>query len=806
MQNGKASIKRIVITVCVACLLIRNNAMATDIQSSGIIQDDYVVPSVEKQIESMTYSKRAVTLPACYDSRDNGFITEIENQGDTQICWSFSTIACAETAALCKGIAIKPNFSEIHLSYFFGKSVYDPLNICGNDSTYFVDEYLYAGGNNKYTTFALANWTGVADELQYPFIQEYYNDNLEIKNARNCSVRLKNAIWVPMSDADYVKKMIMDYGCVASSYYNLANYFSEDQCSYYNPLYTSTNHSIAIVGWDDNYEKEKFKHTPEGNGAWLIKGSWGTDFGEEGYYWISYYDLSISSSQTTAFVFDFCSAGMYDHNYFYDGSCGTKTRKIESGKSIANVFTICGNEEGKDEALSAIGIAIADSNVSYVIQIYKDVKGTESPTAGIPIFQEPIEGYVEAAGYYTIPLEEDILLRQGQRYSIRVTLSKEGSYNVNYFVDSTYENMNWIGFINETQPGQSFAQDEKGEWQDLHNMKSSARIKAYTRNLETCSPTKISFIKNEVTMRVGDKMSPKLTVTPQNADNSGRSWSSSNPLVASIDNQGIVTALSAGDTIIKVNQRDITASYTLHIIDEEIKEDSEEKDCGNEHTYDVGIMKTLPTCVTAGEKVYTCAICGQTKTEPVVATGIHIYSKWVEKKVATADVAGEKIRTCGICGHQERESIPAIGYVKGAEFKQGKNIYTIKSIKGKKGTVVYEGTEKISKKITVPSTIKADGKTYTVDEIAENAFKDNTKITHITIPRGVIKIGKNAFSGCKNLKKITIKSAVLKNVGKNAIKGINKKATIKVPKKQLKKYKKLFKSKTGYKKTMKIKK
>lgn len=68
------------------------------------------------------------------------------------------------------------------------------------------------------------------------------------------------------------------------------------------------------------------------------------------------------------------------------------------------------------------------------------------------------------------------------------------------------------------------------------------------------------------------------------------------------------------------------------------------------------------------------------------------------------------------------------------------------------------------------------------------------------------KIGQNAFLNCKKLKSIEIKSSQLKSVGKNALKGINKNATIKVPKKQYKKYKKLFKSKTGYKKRMKIKK
>ena len=74
----------------------------------------------------------------------------------------------------------------------------------------------------------------------------------------------------------------------------------------------------------------------------------------------------------------------------------------------------------------------------------------------------------------------------------------------------------------------------------------------------------------------------------------------------------------------------------------------------------------------------------------------------------------------------------------------------------------------------------------------------------LTIGKYVKKIVTNAFSGCKKLKVITINSTSLKSVGKNAIKGINKKAQIKVPKKKKKAYKKLFKSKTGFKKTMEV--
>ncbi len=93
-----------------------------------------------------------------------------------------------------------------------------------------------------------------------------------------------------------------------------------------------------------------------------------------------------------------------------------------------------------------------------------------------------------------------------------------------------------------------------------------------------------------------------------------------------------------------------------------------------------------------------------------------------------------------------------------------------------------------------------------MEEIGDNAFYKCKKLTKITIPSKVTKIGKKAFYNCKSLKKITVKTKKLKKVGSKAITGIHKKAVIKVPKKKLTAYKKLFNKKAGYKKTMKIKK
>jgi hypothetical protein len=104
----------------------------------------------------------------------------------------------------------------------------------------------------------------------------------------------------------------------------------------------------------------------------------------------------------------------------------------------------------------------------------------------------------------------------------------------------------------------------------------------------------------------------------------------------------------------------------------------------------------------------------------------------------------------------------------------------------------------------VKSTVKLGGKTYKITSIAASAFKNNKKITSVTIGKNVEKIGAKAFYGCKNLKKVTVKSKVLKSVGKKALKGTTSKAVIKVPSAKAKAYKKLF-AKSGMSKKAVVK-
>ena len=115
-------------------------------------------------------------------------------------------------------------------------------------------------------------------------------------------------------------------------------------------------------------------------------------------------------------------------------------------------------------------------------------------------------------------------------------------------------------------------------------------------------------------------------------------------------------------------------------------------------------------------------------------------------------------------------------------------------------------TDKKSKKITIPNTVVIKGKTYKVTALGGNVCKNNMKVTQVIIGKNVTVIAPKAFYKKKTLKSIKFKSAKISKIGKNAFKGINKKAIFKVPKKAKKKYKSKLNKTSGYvKKTMKIK-
>ncbi len=233
------------------------------------------------------------------------------------------------------------------------------------------------------------------------------------------------------------------------------------------------------------------------------------------------------------------------------------------------------------------------------------------------------------------------------------------------------------------------------------------------------------------------------------------------------------------------------------------------------------VIKQATSCISDGATKYVCEECGASKTEAIKLAHTLTYTP---AKAPTQDASGNPAYyKCSGCGKffadkdgksqisQAQISLQALKYnIKvGTKITDKKTNGVYKVTSDKNRTVTY--TKPYSKKktsYTIPSTIKYKGVTYKVTAISKNAFKNNKKIKKVTIGKYVTKIGANAFYKCKKLKTIVVKTSKLKKntVGKKAISGIYKKAIIKVPKSKVKSYKKVFTSKTGYKKTMKIKK
>lgn len=143
---------------------------------------------------------------------------------------------------------------------------------------------------------------------------------------------------------------------------------------------------------------------------------------------------------------------------------------------------------------------------------------------------------------------------------------------------------------------------------------------------------------------------------------------------------------------------------------------------------------------------------------------------------------------------------------KGKAVVSGKYRYKVTKISGKKGEVSFIGckNKKITR-VTIPATVKYQGYTLKVTAVGPKALKSYKKLKSLAVGKNVKTIGKSAFVGCVKLKKITVQSLVLKKVGAGSLKGIYKKAVIKVPSRKLKAYKKLFRNK-GQAKTVKIRK
>lgn len=147
--------------------------------------------------------------------------------------------------------------------------------------------------------------------------------------------------------------------------------------------------------------------------------------------------------------------------------------------------------------------------------------------------------------------------------------------------------------------------------------------------------------------------------------------------------------------------------------------------------------------------------------------------------------------------------VPTINML-GAIEKKGGAYYKITSITPPLTVSYLKPTSKKAQSVSVPASITVDGISFAVTCVDEYAFMDCKKLQKVVLPNSLTQIKTGAFLDCAKLKKIQVNSTKITNVGKNAFKGIDKKAIIKVPNGTTKSYKNKFKNK-GQSKKVKVK-
>ncbi|MBR0028446.1 MAG: Ig-like domain-containing protein, partial [Clostridia bacterium] len=396
------------------------------------------------------------------------------------------------------------NFSEWHMAshtYFGAENGFD------------WDTADADGGNHSIATAYLARWEGAVMEEDdaYPAYtkgtrpSKTADEQYHIQNVEWLPAREKITSEDPLKNDDEIKSALMEYGAVYTLMCIDWDCFDYTSTNYYCPNEINYNgHAITIVGWDDNYSKENFTgaYKPDKNGAFICKNSWGTDVGENGYFYISYYDACMGRLDSNAVVTNAESKTNYNTIYQYDPLGAIGYIGYEDTTYAANVFPENGKSLTKDEDLKAVSFYTYHKNTSYDVYVVTDYKGS----ASLSKLTTPLaSGVIKNSGYHTINLTNAVRLKQGTRFAVVVKLDVPGENSYFYCEYPVY------GYSSKARSNadESYFSYNGKNWDDITEYITNGNfcIKAFTDNgFALTSADLFSAVDNESRDYESDKV------------------------------------------------------------------------------------------------------------------------------------------------------------------------------------------------------------------------------------------------------------------------------------------------------------
>ncbi|WKY44089.1 lectin like domain-containing protein [Eubacteriaceae bacterium ES2] len=458
--------------IVIGLLLLPTTAQAAEELQSGPLSPDFVayqeamendmttasaeysgvIPSPIAPTQSTTTASQ--TLPESYDLRDYGFTAPVRDQSTWGACWTFATMGSLESY-LKQEMATEVDLSENNLVWNNGFDYTQPAT---GGNFLMAAAYLsrYNGPvSEKDDPYMSASQTGLSPLYHVQSMQDIYGDSVAVKEA------------------------IINGGAVATFIYSEtgnSDYYNAETNAYYYYGSQGIGHAVQIVGWDDNYDKNNFATTPEGNGAWIIQNSYGEDFGDGGFFYISYYD---SNAGNEVGVFHNAeSTDNYDRSYQYDylGCISTRGYGDQSAWG-ANIFTTSGEEE-----LDAVSTYAVAPNTTVEINIYTDLTDAGDPTSGR--LQTTQTAAFDLAGYYTVRLNQPVELAAFESFSVVIKY-------INPWLTTPIpveEPLLYYSSQASANPGQSYVSANGiAGWEDISAAETNVCIKAFTSQREPSS-------------------------------------------------------------------------------------------------------------------------------------------------------------------------------------------------------------------------------------------------------------------------------------------------------------------------------
>ena len=412
----------------------------------------------------------AYNLPGSFDLRTQNplRLTPVKDQGDSGSCWAFATYGSMESFLL-------PNetwdFSENNLK---------------NNAGFDVDPN--GGGNYEMAMAYLTRWSGPVDESDDPY------DAASTTSPTNLNVQkqVQNAYVIPdrinFSDNDNIKLALTKYGAIFTSMYWSNNYYNGAHYAYYDNTKESSkginnNHAVTIVGWDDNYSGSNFYPTANDKGAFIVKNSWGTSWGDSGYFYVSYDDMNFGVNNV---IFTADPVMSYDHVYQYDPLGWVGNMGIGSNTTwFANDFTA-----GSKEKITAVGFYTNSLDSQFTVDILENGVIVETTTGTLPM-----------AGYHTVVLNSTVQVSDGNKFRVAVELPTHGN---SYPIPIEYPQPGYSSKAT-SNASESFVGTSLSEMKDVREYYTNANVclKAYTIDVDHGSGT-LQFDQSSYNVSEGD--------------------------------------------------------------------------------------------------------------------------------------------------------------------------------------------------------------------------------------------------------------------------------------------------------------